>query len=386
MLMVIFGAGASYDSALQVPGDQRDVDGLPLTKGLFDARPWFDAAAKQYGTCKPLVGPLRDLAARGESLLLEDELAKIAASSEGNPETLRQLLALRFYVRQAIADQTDHWLDVTGGFTNYGRLLRRVGDWRAATNEQVVLVTFNYDLMLDSALAEQMALGLVFRQPADYVARDDWKLCKLHGSTDWSRTVRIHDPRWDVDWATAVIAAADQLELGQGEVSRTPIVPEHRVAHGASVIDVTIPALALPVSGKSTFETHPSHVQAFDAAVPQVDRLLIIGWRGMEDHVLERLRMTPHYSLGIADPSAKQVYTQLESAFIHDLGHGRNRNAGNSAVRAVSFKSFSQLVSGDAVDKWLRIPLPTNSFANTHLMPWEDYERQILPVDLAASG
>jgi hypothetical protein len=384
--MVIFGAGASYDSAT---GAVTHIDGPPpLAQQLFTNRRVFNEAIAKYGVCRPLVGELRALAEQEHPPALEDVLADMTKRADHNMETKRQLLALRFYLREAIANHTQGWIqDIT--FTNYGRLLRRIGDWRQETGERVALVTFNYDLMLDSALVDQIGQGDPFTEPARYVSRTDWQLCKLHGSTNWWRKMPIADPGLPFDNASTAIGMGHELNLGGGEVVRAgiPDGPWHPVESDGRAA-LYVPALAVPTTGKSTFETHPSHVEAFDAAVPQVDRLLIVGWRGMEDHVLERLKMTPHYSLGIADPAAEHVYNRLGRAFMHDLGNGRNRNAANSAVRTVTWNAFSELLRGDAVDKWLRIPLPTNSFANTHLMTWDEYERRVLPLDqqLAASG
>jgi hypothetical protein len=371
--MVIFGAGASYNSSLR-PVDR--PDGCPpLAQELFDDRPVFNRAISKYPECRPLVSHLRDQAALPDPPVLEDVLARTLAQAGQNAETLRQLLALRFYLREAIAEHTSAWMDDIAGLTNYGRLLRRVGDWRAETNEQVVLVTFNYDVMLDTALTEQLALGDTFGQPSDYVRRDAWKLCTLHGSTNWMRKIRMPNPMVGVENAAHAISIAHELDLTSGTIVRGQLPDKGPQSHTAAKdeADVYVPALAVPTTGKSTFETHPSHLEAFDAAVPQVDRLLIVGWRGIEAHVLDRIKtIRPHYSLGIVDPEAEAVCSRLEGAVIDDLGNRRTASVGNRAVRRVTWPGFSQLVSGDDVDSWLRVELPTDSYRNTELVPWSD--------------
>lgn len=369
MLMVVFGAGASFDSALGVASSVAHRP--PLAQQLFDGRPIFNRVIAAYPACRPLVSHLRDLAEREIPPVIEDVLADILVQGEHNVETKRQLLALRFYLRAAIADQTSEWLDEIAGFTNYGRLLRRIGDWRAQAGEEVILVTFNYDEMLDTALVEQLAIRDPFRDVASYVERDDWKLCKLHGSTDWVRRIRIGDLASDADNAAYAIGAAGKLDLTTGEIVREALPETIEQIHDFEV-EVSVPAIAVPTTGKTTFETHQTHLDAFDAAVPKVDRLLIIGWRGIEQHVLERLKtINPHYVLGIVDPDAESVLKQLESAAILQLGQGRTANVGNRAVRRYKWPSFSELVSGDDVDGWLRIRLPTNSYRGTDLQPWK---------------
>ena len=386
MLMVVFGAGASYDSVPNVP--IRSDGPPPLAQHLFDDRPVFNAAIARFRECRPLVSRLRDLASRTDPPppLLEDVLAEMAGQGAQNPTTRRQLMALRFYLREAIANHTSRWTTDITGLTNYGRLLERVEHWRVEKNERVALVTFNYDEMLDDALVEQLALGDFLHQPLDYVSRPDWNLCKLHGSTNWVRKVRLRRDEAGGDNALYAISNADLVTEASGPIERGPIqaiVQRYR----EDGIEVTIPALAIPTTGKGGFETHPSHEEAFTAGAPAVDRLLIVGWRGMESHVLEILKTIPgHYSLGIVDPNAEHVYKQLESAVIDDLGHGRTKNVGNQSVRRVKWDTFSSLARGDAIDKWLRIPLPTNPLPNTELMTWDHYERELLPLDLARTA
>lgn len=153
-------------------------------------------------------------------------------------------------------------------------------------------------------------------------------------------------------------------------------IPETIERVGDSARQVSIPAIAIPTRSKSTFETHQSHVNAFEAAGPQVDRLLIIGWRGIEQHVLERLKaINPHYVLGIVDPGAEAVFSQLLSAVVFNLGNGRAATVGNRAVRRYTWPAFSELVRADDVEAWLRIRLPTSSRYGEALTPWSSAQQ-----------
>jgi len=371
--MVIFGAGASFDSALGDAGNP--IDRPPLAQQLFDDRGAFNDALAKYPACRPLVGHLRDLQRHEPPPVIEDVLADFLTRSEHNVETRRQLLALRFYLREAIANQTASWMQQIAGLTHYGRLLRRIGDWRAEVGEQVVLITLNYDEMLDVALEEQLATEAPFTNVAGYVERDDWKLCKLHGSTDWIRRIRLPGLATDADNATCAIASAEALDLTAGEIVRQSL-PEAVTEIDDFEVELSVPAIAVPTTGKTTFETHQSHIEAFETAVPNVDRLLLVGWRGAEQHVLTRLKaINPHYVLGIVDPHADDVFVQLESAEILQLGNGKTANVGNRSVRRYWWSSFSDLVHGNDVDEWLRIQLPTRSHYRTELELWAERRR-----------
>jgi hypothetical protein len=50
------------------------------------------------------------------------------------------------------------------------------------------------------------------------------------------------------------------------------------------------PALAIPVEEKVDFECPPDHVTALEAFLPQVTKILIIGWRAAEKPFLNMLR------------------------------------------------------------------------------------------------
>lgn len=55
---------------------------------------------------------------------------------------------------------------------------------------------------------------------------------------------------------------------------------------------VFLPALALPVETKSDFQCPKEHVEALGDMIPQVTKLLVIGWRASEKHFLELLAST----------------------------------------------------------------------------------------------
>jgi hypothetical protein len=83
-------------------------------------------------------------------------------------------------------------------------------------------------------------------------------------------------------------------------------MPEDRIAPSTGV---QIPALAMPMLDKTSFECPPGHLEALKQALPAVQHVLIIGWRAAEPHVLDLLKTTegqqdgllPGYSSLIVD-------------------------------------------------------------------------------------
>lgn len=141
MLLVIFGAGASYDCA--------DVQRRPpLAKDLVD--PAFDSVAARFPECRAIVDRLRERMDGATSLELE--LAELATESRSRPERRRQLAAFRFYVRNVIEDVTIDLLRTTSGYTRYLRLMNFLYDWHRTSGEPIRIATFNYDTLLEDAL------------------------------------------------------------------------------------------------------------------------------------------------------------------------------------------------------------------------------------------
>ena len=76
----------------------------------------------------------------------------------GYPRRHKQLAAIRFYLQVALSQCCDEWVGVARGVTNYKALiddLERLYPYR----EPILLVTFNYDTMLDQNIHE-MSLRL----------------------------------------------------------------------------------------------------------------------------------------------------------------------------------------------------------------------------------
>jgi hypothetical protein len=280
MLMVVVGAGASYDSVHpndHGPGSDASKYRPPLAKQLFDPRASFLAAVSTYPACRPLIGSLRDRVGAGRDVeaLLEELVLR---AQQGDRQLPRQLMGVRFYLRQIIEDCGRMWFDGAAGVTNHHLLLNSIERWRAANAERVILVTFNYDLMLEDAFSD--TLGISFRELDDYIAREDYQLFKLHGSVNWGREVG-HLSEFDGGVGAVIDRAADVVESDVFRINSGSFVFEEAQL---------VPALAVPTETKSTFQCPTEHVAAIEAALPMIDRVLVVGWRGGEHDFLRMWR------------------------------------------------------------------------------------------------
>jgi len=287
MLMVVFGAGASYDSAPSQPLPTHDLPDAvgnerpPLANELFEDRDMFAAILERFPQAQPVVPRLRNLQP-GESV--ESVMEALQAEADGDPRRHRQLAAVRYYLQSALYDCEAAWhREATRGVTNYKALLDAIEHTRAR-DETVCLVTFNYDTMLEAALPQ--SVGIDIRSINDYVASKSYKVIKLHGSLNWGREV---EP--PVDHVGAVGDQELVVELIDRAAS-LKVTERYHVVNQRSIVRLDaqrplVPAIALPLLRKGAFECPAEHLKALDECLPQVRRLLVIGWRATDAPFLE---------------------------------------------------------------------------------------------------
>jgi len=133
-----------------------------------------------------------------------------------------------------------------------------------------------------------------------------FKLFKPHGSVDWAQFIagpkgityydRSHRPGFFDPPASQgprltprkLIDQAPDLKLS-GEYVRTNATDPHQMfTFNWSIV----PAIAIPVQTKTEdfFEWPDSHRKYFEQVLPQITKILIIGWQGKEAHFLKLLR------------------------------------------------------------------------------------------------
>ncbi len=344
MLMVVFGAGASFDSSDTFrppkPGAPDREERPPLANDLFQQRAFFDAAVREYRECAPVVTRLR----RHFDSTLEAEMERLRLEAQQEEQTAVELHAVRYYLRNILWRCAEAWLQTTTGVTNYVQLLRQIRFWHNHhRGEEVWLVTFNYDTLLEDACSR--ALAMEIRTVSGYVSRV-FKVIKPHGSVNWVRT--LQSIATNVDTAPqvehAIIARGSSVTVDPGFHVVSAL--NQTVLEGRNVY----PAIALPVNSKLDFESPEDHVTQLKAAVPAVTKLLVIGWRGTEPHFLDfwkqpRLKSVP-------DAISK---IQIVAGGVDQATEIQNqlRASGINGRFLLSPGGFSQFVTGPELDAFL---------------------------------
>jgi SIR2-like protein len=290
MLMIIFGAGASYDAIPSRPAPSYLADRLPLANELFADRPNFMHWTDQFPQCKPIIPRLQHVP---EGATVESVLERLQAEESQYPERRRQLTAIRFYLQCMIYFTEHAWTGIGRDITNYKTLFDDILCWR---KEATLVVTFNYDLMIETALR---AFDVHINSLPDYISDQRFKLIKLHGSVNWVR--QVVNPIIDLQNRTQENVAQELIEraaeIKYGPYHNVVGNPPHGYVDyrqgGAPAICAAYPALAIPVEIKKDFDCPKEHLQALEHFIPQVTKILVIGWRGAEKAFRELLEKLP---------------------------------------------------------------------------------------------
>ena len=123
MLLVVFGAGASYDSVPHArpsnppSGAQTDFsptspyvapkleeDRPPLANQLFDNRPIFVDAMRRFKDCMAIAPYLRK-----PGISVEQELARLQGQAEKFAHVHREIAAVHYYLHSALAECQKEW-------------------------------------------------------------------------------------------------------------------------------------------------------------------------------------------------------------------------------------------------------------------------------------
>ena len=292
-LLVIVGAGASHDAAPSVAGDHQTP---PLTKDLAYPSAHAMKLSERYKECQPLLAELRRAlkppsnppGLAEESTTIEDALRLYIGRRETDPHISKHVAAMRFYLRDLMWETAGFVHGHDGGVTNYTSLVARTYGWAAEHGSHVCFVSFNYDPLLEWACEAHFGL-----EPDDlnsYTADPTASVLKPHGSVLWYWPYIYRNPAMAEypRWAKAIRAGEPKEPLA------TPIhaagSPTDDASWGGEWLP-TLPALALPIAGKSTFVWPPEQREFIDGfRRGAFSRVLTIGWRAAEPHFLDLIR------------------------------------------------------------------------------------------------
>lgn len=208
-------------------------------------------------------------------------------------------------------------IDHAAGVSNYTTLINYIERFRQG-EDPVILITFNYDTLIERALSLHFD-DFNFKAINDYIRRPSYKLFKLHGSLNWGHPIEGDarlDPHQTAEYLrNAIIELSGSLRY---EDDQFAVLDEPKVA----VNDwLYFPAISIPVQTKSHFSCPQDWLSHLDTLLQGVSNLLVIGWRGGEEHFLKRvvpiLNLNEGLHLSIVShtgTSANETQTRLQRA------------------------------------------------------------------------
>lgn len=294
--MFVFGAGASFDSDPdRPPYDSGRVSGFdyrpPLAAGLFDPDSIEGReAVANFPRAAPLLMRLRRATRQG--LDVEEVLEQIAMGEGSYPDTAAQLLSFRAYLARLLAEVPSKWESECQGLTNYVLALEQADRWNkslhGAAGGPLACVTFNYDSMLEGAVARVFGHQISYMD--QYLSSQSVHLYKPHGSVTWRQAATWDHPH--NNW----LAGHGGLDKAISQAATLGWLPEMRVQTDRTYQDDTdatrvwLPALSIPVRRKATFTMPQEHQDALISDLAKITTVIAIGWRARERHFLQMLQ------------------------------------------------------------------------------------------------
>jgi len=362
-LMIIFGAGASHDAIPQPLADayMAAVYGgryvkfgwfqPPLARDLFSSQPEFDESVGLYGAAGALIRDrLRPWVQDGRDL--EELLDTISNDAPGSRTVRRELAALRLYLRRVLWRCGTEWSKAAPAQSNYHVVLQRAVRWQERHGHaKISVVTFNYDLLLDNAVSAHPGIALDSLEA--YVANEEFRVFKPHGSVNWARI--IDEPIPSGDPIAALINLAGDDPQGSPARGAFCIVPNWDSyvwsAPGAGPTGLAFPLITVPIRSKDNFEFPSDHEEKLKKAILDVTRLLVIGWRGTEQNFLALWKDEPR----ISRPNVHVVSKTEDTATL--TGTNLRKAGVSAATRIRTFAGgFTGYLGSSALDEFLPQP------------------------------
>lgn len=337
--LIILGAGASFDYLSKDEEEQMKSKGFlkfPLTSQLCRAG-YFDYLQKKIDKIHELnpminsviIKEIKEVFKGGESHIrkiisslntaenLEENVSDIwkTAKGDNNKDRLRQLIGFVYYLQFLFYFLSKEFGGKSGN--NYDRLVNKISDFLGKYKDsQVLIVNFNYDLLLDNAindLDEQLKGRLVY--------------IKIHGSCDrcW-----ICDPRVDKNGGlrmpfvnllsrTELIHnfAEYQNEFFEKGPQNYDMVELCKMKENGKAITIR-PALVLPffLKNECGFPCSEGDLQLLNFHLPNIDRILTIGWSAKDNDFIELIKKyksseMPLFVVGGSNDDIDSVFSRL---------------------------------------------------------------------------
>jgi hypothetical protein len=284
MKLVILGAGASYDSHFWYKNPHIFNHWRPpLANEIFDTRPEFLNIIEQYPSAQSvfsIYSTIRDL---------EDYFQKKYDQSQkhNSIEIEKTLINLRYYLQHLFYVVSENMKNA--GYSNIDKLIGHINDYVIETGEDVLIVNFNYDLLVEQALQRTYYNSSSQQYSMHEYLSNKIKLIKPHGSCNWFRMFTynaFHLRQGEVLWQHLLSNNVTQ-EAIDNRLSKDFYVAPYSSSLGKGPAEQMLymyPQIFIPLKEKDDFCMPKEQVDYLLEYLPKVEDILIIGWKGYEAH------------------------------------------------------------------------------------------------------
>lgn len=333
--MFVFGAGASafcaFGSGLERLRNSNFCP--PLGTDLFNEA--YSSTLNKYKGVRYNL-PMFESRGRNIETCLEEDWGRILKSR--NTLLTASHLNIQFCLRELFKSISVDVKENHSRYSLYNLFVRELQAHLAQNSkEQVAVVSFNYDTILDEIIEE--AFGLNFENLKDYTNNEenDVVLFKPHGSCNWGwkfspDILEAINPEEIPDYLYTQRTTPAELYykfLGGQEMINTNspgyemnretqlmrYTPNKNRIQVAGNNEMVFPALLLPYRDKDEFVMRYQQQSLLESWIDNIEEMTVIGWKGNE-HLFNSIlnkKSRPLKRLVIVNPDADAVKQNLSS-------------------------------------------------------------------------
>ncbi len=329
--LIIIGAGASHGYSSNLEGIRKDFC-PPLANGIFQNS--FDQLLDNFNGAKNLATSaygLNDIEDFFQSLW-----NRVANAQRKELSLVYSLISTQYYLSSLFLNISKKQRG--NKYNYYQQLVQVVDEYLAGSkgNEKVLIVNFNYDLLLEEALSSYQ--GYTYTDISDYA---DYKnrqilLFKPHGSCNWFREIDrlgLSHSHNEGDLQDVLVKTSKKLwtdKKNLGELHEM-LLDELIITDGPPVETAYhrnyFPQLLIPFKDKDDFSMPDMHLNILTYLLSKVEDVLVVGWKGSEAKFNKLLqeqlshKALNFYYANYTDNSIKDIYSELlPKAQIRNIG------------------------------------------------------------------
>lgn len=319
MKLIIFGAGASYDSIhTNFNKEEINIWQPPLANELFEYRKNFENIINKY----PGAESFRSEINLGSDI--EDFFQQKWNFVKGNyaKEMLSRIINTQFYLQELFNTISNNYYKA--GLSNYDVIAAKAYEYAIATKEDICFVSFNYDLLFEKSL--EKILNIKFKNIDDYI-NSEIKLIKPHGSCNWFKKGRKENSAFSLKTAFRYKGLDNYLYQNNIDLSEINLSIEDRItilsdnsdqdkSISAKINNPYFPQILIPLKTKDEFILPNTHLNFLNTYIHKVNEILIIGWKGNELYFLDFLNKAlnnKEINITIVNAENKEIETTLSS-------------------------------------------------------------------------